>query len=99
YLIDAFMQVPAYILLPETEHRVTHGGERSIDFAVPLHIAFYLRYPEVPVAFDDMLRFLPAVTMPELPIHENGQPVLPDHDIRASRQVLCMGAVADPLCP
>lgn len=98
-LIDAFLQVLPYVFAPEPEHSVSRVYKRGINFFIPLDIPFDFGNPEVAVTLDDPLGFFPLMAVPELPVHEDSQPVFADHDIGPARKIFCMGTVADALCP
>lgn len=98
-LIDAFLEILTYILTPKAEHGISHVDKRCINFFVPLDIPLDFGNPEIAVAFDDSFCFLPLMAVPELSIHEDGQPVFAYHDIGPARNVLGMGAITDALCP
>src|SRR5690606_31810526 len=58
----------------------------TVRFKVFLHIALDLGNPKSAVGFDLLPSMLPVEAVPKLSIHEYGQLVFLDHDIRSARQ-------------
>ncbi len=98
-LVDDPGQFFQDLLRPEAEDDIAHVPQCTVSLLIFLHVALDLGNPEPPVGMDVFPAFLPVTAVPELPVHEDGQAVFPDHDVRPAGQGAVMQAVADVPSP
>ena len=64
----------------------SHFSQPVQHLMVPLPVPPDLLHPEPSVRFRHHIIFAPLVSMPEASIHKNAGTILPEHDVRFSRQ-------------
>lgn len=98
-LVDDLGEFFQDLLRPKAEDHIAHIPEGTVGLLIFLHVALDLGYPEPPVGMYMLLAFLPVVTVPELAIHEDGQPVFFDHNVRPAGKGAVVQTKADVFGP
>ena len=83
------------LAFPHSDDSPSHGIERLCRQLVTLDVILNLRLPELRIGLWPRSIPATAVSMPEAPVHEDACPVLRQHHIRTSRQLLHVDAEAE----
>lgn len=75
------------------------SGQLVLHLHVPFPVTVHLLEPELGVRFRHGVISAPLVHVPEAAVHKDARAILPQHDVRFSRQPRMVQPIAEPPAP